>query len=215
MDKFIGRLRLAVTFVLLLRSLTGASGQDQYPAYNIPLGAENRCAFAVKTNLILLGIDAIANAGGEIFLPSFRGRYFSIDVSLLYSPYTVAGNWKFRALAFQPEFRWWIQRKFPSGGRFLGLHTHVAWYNVATNSRNYYQDKNGTTPLWGAGVSYGYAVALPGWERCSMEFTLGAGYARLDYDVYYNVSNGAKHASGTKDYWGLTRAGISFIYHFK
>ncbi|MDR0691927.1 MAG: DUF3575 domain-containing protein [Prevotellaceae bacterium] len=205
----------SVAFVLMLQSFTEASGRDQYPAYKIALGAENRCAFAVKTNLILLGIDAIANAGGEIFLPSFRGHYFSIDVSFIYSPYTVARNWKFRVLAFQPEFRWWIRRKLPAGGHFVGLHTHVAWYNVSTNRFNYYQDRNGATPLWGAGINYGYAVTLPWWERCSMEFTLGAGYARLDYDVYYNVSNGAKYASGTKNYWGLTRCGISFIYNFR
>jgi hypothetical protein len=208
-------LTFPVAFVLMLQPLAGALGQEQYPAYKMALGAENRCAFAVKTNLLLLGIDAIANAGGEIFLPSFKGHHFSIDVSLIYSPYTVARNWKLRALAFQPEVRWWFRKKQPSGGHFLGLHAHVAWYNVATNSHYYYQDRNGTTPLWGAGVSYGYAVALPWWEHCSMEFTLGAGYARLDYDVFYNVPNGAKYASETTNYRGLTRAGLSFIYHFK
>jgi hypothetical protein len=205
---------LSVVFVLTSQSKIEALGQEQYPAYKIALGAGNRCAFAVKTNLLLLG-TGIANAGGELFLPSFGGRYFSIDLSLLYSPYTVARNWKFRILAFQPEFRWWIRRKQPSGGHFLGLHTHVAWYNVSTNRLSYYQDRDGKTPLWGAGISYGYALALPWWDSCSMEFTLGAGYARLDYDVYYNVPNGARYASGTKNYWGLTRGGLSFIYHFR
>jgi hypothetical protein len=57
-------------------------------------------------------------------------------------------------------------------------------------------------------------MALPWLNRFSVEFTLGAGYARLDYDVYYNIPNGAKHASGTKNYWGITRGGISFTYHF-
>jgi hypothetical protein len=210
-----GTLIFSIVIALTSQSKIEASGQEQYPPYKIALGAENRCAFAVKTNLLLLGIDAIANAAGEIFLPSLGGRYFSIDVSLLYSPYTVARSWKFRALAFQPEFRWWIRKKQPSGGYFLGLYTHVAWYNVSTNSLNYYQDRDGATPLWGAGVSYGYATALPWWERCSMEFTLGMGYARLDYDVFYNVPNGAKYASGTKNYWGLTRGGLSFIYNFR
>jgi hypothetical protein len=91
----------------------------------------------------------------------------------------------------------------------------VAWYNISTNRLSYYQDRDGATPLWGAGISYGYAVALPWWDRCSMEFTLGAGYARLDYDVFYNVPNGAKYASGTKNYWGITRAGLSFTYNFR
>jgi hypothetical protein len=63
--------------VLRLQPLTEASGQELYPAYKIALGAETRCAFAVKTNLLLLGIDAIANAGGELFLPA------------------IARNWKF------------------------------------------------------------------------------------------------------------------------
>ncbi|MDR2449313.1 MAG: DUF3575 domain-containing protein [Prevotellaceae bacterium] len=206
---------ITAVFVLMLPPLAGALGQEQYPAYKIALGAENRCAFAVKTNLLLLGIDAIANAGGELFLPAIRGRYFSIDVSFIYSPYMVARNWKFRALAVQPELRWWIRKKQPAGGHFLGVHAHVAWYNVSTNRSSYYQDRDGRTPLWGAGVSYGYAVAVPGWDRCSMEFTLGAGYARLDYDVFYNVPNGAKYAGAAKNYWGLTRAGLSFSYYFK
>lgn len=200
---------------LLLLPLAGASGQAQRSASAVPLEAEDRYAFAVKTNLMLLGMDAIANAAGEVFLPPLWERHFSVDLSLVYSPYTVASSWKFRALAIQPELRWWIQRKLPWGGQFVGLHTHVAWYSVSTNSLDYYQDRDGRSPLWGAGLSYGYALALPWWSRCSMEFTLGAGYARLDYDVFYNVPNGAKYASGTKNYWGLTRAGISFMYNLK
>jgi hypothetical protein len=204
---------IPVALALMLQPLAGASGQEQYPAYEIALGAGNRCAFAVKTNLLLLG-TGITNAGGELFLPPVWRRHFSIDVSWIYSPYTVARNWKLRVLAFQPEFRWWIQRN-SSGGHFLGLHTHLAWYNVSIDSYNRYQDRDGATPLWGAGVSYGYAMALPWWKNCSMEFTLGAGYARTDYDVYYNVPNGAKYASGTKNYWGLTRGGLSFSYNFR
>ena len=50
-----------------------------------------------------------------------------------------------------------------------------------------------------------------------MEFVIGFGYARLDYDIFYNmknVKNGALYDNRTKDYWGMTRAAINLIYQF-
>ena len=47
-----------------------------------------------------------------------------------------------------------------------------------------------------------------------MEFTAGVGYARLDYDVFYNVNNGVIHDTRVKDYWGPTRLAVCFYYNF-
>ena len=41
---------------------------------------------------------------------------------------------------------------------------------------------------------------------------MGAGYANIHYDVFYNVENGIQYNSGVKNYWGLTKAGISVVY---
>ncbi|KAA6300092.1 MAG: hypothetical protein EZS26_003766 [Candidatus Ordinivivax streblomastigis] len=159
--------------------------------------------WAVKTNLLQWGAG-VSNIGVEY---PVAGR-FSIDFPVVYSPYTIRNNWKIRTLGIQPEFRWWGNRQMI--GHFLGLHAHLAYYNMATDELDRYQDKDGKTPLWGAGLSYGYVLPLRG--RWNMEFTAGAGYARLVYDVFYNVSNGTAYDTRSKNYWGLTRAGVTLVY---
>ena len=65
-------------------------------------------------------------------------------------------------------------------------------------------------PLFGAGVSYGYAFSFsPSW---GMELNIGGGYAQTRYRLYSNVPNGAWLDTRTLRYWGLTRLGVSFIY---
>jgi len=162
--------------------------------------------WALKTNLLYWAVCGVANVGAE-----FRvGKHFSVDVPITWSPYTIKEDWKFRTLSVQPEIRGWTSRAMK--GHFFGLYTHLAWYNIATDQLDRYQDKDGKTPLWGGGLSYGYALPLKG--RWNMEFTIGFGYARLDYDVFYNIPNGALYDNRTKDYWGITRAGINLIYQF-
>jgi hypothetical protein len=159
--------------------------------------------WAVKTNLFHW-VAGVSNIGVEYPV----GNRFSIDFPVVYSPYTIKNNWKIRTLGIQPEFRWWVGRQMT--GHFLGLHTHLAYYNVSTDELDRYQDKDGKTPLWGTGLSYGYVLPLKG--QWNMEFTVGAGYAHLAYDVFYNVSNGAKYDTVSKNYWGFTRAGVTLVY---
>ena len=156
----------------------------------------------VKTNAIFL-FAGVANAGVEARI----GKHFSIDFPVVYSPYTIKNNYRLRALAFQPEFRFWF--KGYTEGHFLGLTGNFAWFNIALSNNNRYQD-SADRPLMGAGISYGYSwKILP---FLSLEFTIGAGYANIHYDVFYNVENGIQYNSGVKNYWGLTKAGISVVY---
>jgi hypothetical protein len=159
----------------------------------------------LKTNLAFWGAG-VANAGVEFPI----GRQLSVDIPIIYSPYTIANDWRIRMLGIQPEVRWWTEQAMK--GHFIGMHSHLAYYNISTNQLNRYQDRDRKTPLWGFGMSYGYALPLH--KRWNMEFTIGGGYARLDYDVFYNVNNGAVSDSGTKNYWGMTRAAINLIYQF-
>jgi hypothetical protein len=159
--------------------------------------------WAIKANLLQLGMG-VAGIGVEYPI----GDRFSVDLPLTYSPYTIKNNWRIRTLSVQPEFRWWWKEQMR--GHFLGLHGHLAYYNLSWNKEYRYQDRNGDTPLWGAGLSYGYSVLLG--KRWNLEFTLGAGYTRLEYDIFYNVNNGAWYADETKNYWGITQAGISLVY---
>lgn len=156
----------------------------------------------IKTNALVL-FAGVANAGVEARI----GEHFSFDFPVVYSPYTIKNNYRLRALAFQPEFRFWF--KGYTEGHFLGLTGNFAWFNIALSNNNRYQD-SADRPLMGAGISYGYSwKILP---CLSLEFTVGAGYANIHYDVFYNVENGIQYNSGVKNYWGLTKAGISVVY---
>lgn len=187
------------------------AGEPSIPAEDyFPVAAytpdDDPVGLVLKTNAVLLGA-LVANIGAEISW----GNSFSVDLPLMYSPYTVSRTHRLRTLIVQPEFRYWLKK--PLSGHFFGAHAHLGWFNVSLDEDNRYQDKNGNSPLWGFGISYGYA--LPFSKRWGAEFTLGGGYANIRYDTFYNIRDGAKHNTGTRNYWGITRVGISLTYRLK
>lgn len=158
---------------------------------------------AAKTNL-LFDAALVANLGVEIS----PWTHWSLDIPVWYSPYNITSTRNIRLLAVQPEVRWWAKEAM--AGHFVGLHTHVAGFNIALNNHARYQDPNHA--LWGLGLSYGYAMSLGKSEHWGLEFTLGAGFAKYRYDAYRNWSNGPKFKSGSDCYWGITRAGVTLSY---
>lgn len=170
---------------------------------SVALPAPGTRFFAVKTNL-LFAAALCANLGFEVEL----WPKWSLDVLVWYSPYDISSTRKLRLLATQPEIRRWFRKA--SEGHFLGLHTHVAGFNVAVNDKGRYQDPNHA--LWGLGLSYGYSMHLGRTKRWGLEFNIGVGFAEYDYDVYRNRENGQKLRSGSATYWGVTRAGVSLSY---
>lgn len=160
---------------------------------------------ALKTNALFLAAG-VANLGFEAEL----WKRWSIDIPVWYSPYDFTPTRKLRLLAIQPEIRRWIKKA--GKGHFLGLHTHVAGFNIAINDHGRYQDPNHA--LWGLGVSYGYSRQLGKNKHWNIEFNIGAGFAEYSYDEYRNWENGPKVDSGSDWYWGITRAGISLSYRW-
>ena len=65
----------------------------------------------------------------------------------------------------------------------------------------------------GAGVSYGYHWILG--KRFSMEFSIGVGYAFLDYEKNRCTDCKKKIGDATTHYFGPTKAGISLVYMLK
>jgi len=185
--------------------LNNEPGKTPVPVDEPPAILKPDKFWAIKTNLLQLGIG-VANLGVEL---PIANRY-SIDIPVTFSPYSISNSWRMRTLSIQPEFRWWPGKQMR--GHFIGVHAQAAYYNISWNNDDRYQDKNGKTPLWGAGLSYGYAIPIR--KQWGLEFTLGCGYNHLVYDVFYNVENGAKYATETKNYWGITRAGVALIYKF-
>lgn len=157
---------------------------------------------AVKTNLAAWA-GTIMNLAADVQV----SEHFSVELPVLWCPWHVSSKHAVKTFTIQPEGRYWLTR--PGKGHFFGVHAHIGWFNVKWN-RDRYQDTS--RPLLGAGISYGYLLPLG--EHWAGEFTLGAGYANLKYNTYYNIGNGARIDTRTKNYWGITRVGISVVYRF-
>lgn len=159
--------------------------------------------WAIKSNALYLAAG-VTNVGGEYaFHP-----HWSVDLPLVWSPYTLARTYRMRFLYIQPEARYWIDR--PMKGHFFGVHLHAGVFNVSFDTKNRYQSEKG---FHGGGISYGYAMPLS--RRWSMEFTVGVGYAFTKYCTYYNVPNGIRYEKDLPyHYWGLTKLGLNFVYRF-
>ena len=157
---------------------------------------------AVKTNLAAWA-GTIMNLAADVQV----SEHFSVELPVLWCPWYVSDKHAVKTFTIQPEARYWLSK--PGEGHFFGVHAHVGWYSVKWN-RDRYQDTD--RPLLGAGISYGYL--LPFNEHWAGEFTLGAGYANMRYDTYYNIDNGARIDTRTKNYWGITRVGLSVVYRF-
>ena len=157
---------------------------------------------AVKTNLAAWA-GTIMNLAADVQV----SEHFSVELPVLWCPWYVSDKHAVKTFTIQPEARYWLSK--PGAGHFFGVHAHVGWYSVKWN-RDRYQDTD--RPLLGAGISYGYL--LPFNEHWAGEFTLGAGYANMRYGTYYNIDNGARIDTRTKNYWGITRMGLSIVYRF-
>ena len=176
---------------------------DKAPEEMLSVPGRPSYRWAVKTNVAYLAAT-VANLGVEY---SF-GDHYSVDLPVIYSPYTVARKYRLRFLAIQPEFRYWL--KIPMQGHFFGVHLNIGAFNIAVDKEKRYQSPDG---FYGAGLSYGYA--LPFARHWAAEFTLGAGYVHTKYDTYYNIPNGARFEKGQSyNYWGLTKVEINLVYRF-
>lgn len=157
---------------------------------------------AVKTNLAAWA-GTIMNLAADVQV----SEHLSVELPVLWCPWYVSDKHAVKTFTIQPEARYWLRQ--PGAGHFFGVHAHVGWYSVRWD-RDRYQDTS--RPLLGAGISYGYL--LPFNAHWAGEFTLGAGYANMRYDTYYNIDNGARIDTRTKNYWGITRVGLSVVYRF-
>lgn len=158
---------------------------------------------ALKTN-VLYDACTLLNLAVEMQVH----KKITVELPLTCSLWDLESEHGVRTVALQPEARWWIGNE-AGRGYFVGLHAHVAWFNVKWND-NRYQDID--RPLLGAGLSYGYKLPLS--EHWGAEFTLGLGYANMKYNTYYNIDNGALLDTRVRHYWGVTRVGASLVYRF-
>ncbi len=159
--------------------------------------------WSVKTNIPAWAL-VVANVAAEYRFAD----HWSVDVPIYYSSWTTARTYRFRTLAVQPSVRYWLKPEWK--GHFFGVHLTAGQFNISVDKNTRYQDVNG---MYGVGIDYGYALKFS--DHWGMEFNIGAGYIYTRYNSYYNIKNGTRFDTSTKNYWGVTRCGISLIYRIK
>lgn len=157
--------------------------------------------YAIKTNT-LSWLTLTPNIEGEI---KIADRYTG-NLSVNYRPWHVlSDNKKVTGICIQPEVRYWFCQTYYK--HFMGVHVNYADYNAGLKKHRYQGF------LIGGGITYGYQMILS--ERWNMEFSVGAGFARMDHDVYDRPRCGAFLTHEKKNYFGITKLGVSLVYLLK
>ena len=164
--------------------------------------SKERRYIALKTNIPFLALSM-----HNLALEMQVHKHVTIDFPVIWSISDIEREHAVRGIAFQPEGRWWLKQA--GKGHFFGVHAHAAWFNMKWEKNRYQTESR---PLLGAGISYGYKLPISG--HWGAEFNIGAGYANMKYNTYYNIENGAKLDTRKRNYWGITRVGASLIYRF-
>lgn len=161
----------------------------------------------IKTNAVGLAM-LVVNAAVEY---QFH-RNWSVCLPVYWSGWDyLRYDRKFRCLLFQPEIRFW---GLPVKGLYVGIHGGTGWYNFTLPDMDYrYQDKDGATPLFNAGLSVGYRHSLGRSRRWMMEYSVGGGYVSTSYDRFFNVPNGQLFDTHSKNFFLVDQVNVSLIYH--
>lgn len=86
-------------------------------------------------------------------------------------------------------------------------------YNYALKNSTYrYQNSDTGAPLLNMGLTAGYRISLGKGGCWCLEFSLGAGYAYLDYDRFFNIPGGAYVDTRHKNFFGIDHVGVSVGY---
>ncbi|MCD8318274.1 MAG: DUF3575 domain-containing protein [Paraprevotella sp.] len=142
------------------------------------------------------------------------GKASSLQLMYGWNPWKFGDNKKMRHWSLMPEYRYWFCS--PLNGHFIGVHALGGQYNVSgikiplifdDADRFRYQG-------WyaGGGFTYGYSHILG--KHWNVEAAIGVGYIYFDYKKYECQVCGAEVDRGHKNYIGLTKAAINFVYVF-
>lgn len=110
-----------------------------------------------------------------------------------------------------PEVRWYLldEKCFYAGvsGNYGEYNMYKYVIGSIVSKDTGYQGK-----MWGAGLTVGYQLPL---SRCfSVDFNVGLGYTRSEYDSF-TMRDGVrvyKDRNKSKNFWGPTQAGISLVW---
>ncbi len=167
----------------------------------------------LKTNILYGAVTYTPNLALEYGL----GERTTINVSGGYNPWNMESTKnqgeKLAHWLIQPEFRYWTCEKF--NGHFFGVHGNYARYNIGKKelpillgegSEKYRHEGS----AYGVGITYGYVLNLS--VRLALEFEIGLGYMRLDYDKYEAPKCGKLIGSESRNYYGPTKLGVTLAW---
>lgn len=165
---------------------------------------------AIKNN-ILYDVTGTPNLGIELGI----SKHLSLDISGRYHPWSFKNDKSFQHWAIQPELRYWIFERFD--GHYFGLHGQYMDYEFSGLNLLWGMDKEYQYigDVWGGGLSYGYHLYLS--PRWNIEFTIGGGFNRFKYFKYEleEENKGDNLGEFKRDYYGITKLGVSIVYIIK
>lgn len=172
----------------------------------------------IRTNLLYL-----ATATPNLSIDFGFARHWSLSLTAGYNPWKYPKrhrdddktvNPKTLHWLVMPELKLWFREHLEGG--YLGLHGIYAQYNVgglsfipALNNNRY------DGYLYGGGLSFGWHWWLGRKHRTGLDLSLGAGYLRLHYDKYRACNCSGLLETVDENYFGPTKAAISFTYLIK
>ena len=164
----------------------------------------------VKTN-IPHWASATPNIGVEV---AFWNK-MSFEISGGYNPFEFGNEQHWKHWIIWPEIRYWFWEPF--NGHSIGVHGvfsefNVGGLNLPVKKLTSLKDRRYQGEINGVGLSYGYAWILG--NNLLIEVSVGAGYGRLNYDVFSKGKDGFKKNEGRKHYIGPTKGAVSLVYVF-
>ena len=173
--------------------------EEALPVLHSPLPAQQQ--FTLRTNL-LHWVAGVPNVGFE-YKPT---KSIGLLLNGGWSHWTgETASKQHRVWYIAPELRYYLgdaKKRW-----YLGLEGHAGQFNLKLN------DTGRQADFIGGGLTGGYKLTLS--RVFDLDFNIGFGYAELmDYEKY-TQTNGVyvrTQPTETKDYWGLTQAGISLVW---
>lgn len=177
---------------------------------------------AVKSNL-LYDATTTPNIGMEAAVGSKSTLNLVYGINPWKFDSETHGERKVKHWLVMPEYRWWTCSTF--NGHFFGVHALGGQYNASNVSlpipgkffggddmHTGVRDHRYQGEFAGAGITYGYQWIMS--KRWNIEAEVGVGYAHLWYDKYSCEDCVGKVASGSTNYAGITKIGLSLLYIF-
>ncbi len=179
--------------------------------------------FAVKTNLLY---DALTLANIEVEVP--LGKQWSLSAEWMFPWWIIDNNeadskrHRIQILNGNIEAKYWLGNRnvYPEmTGWFVGAYVGTGIYDLEFNAKGY----QGEVKFMG-GISGGYSHSINRSRNLRMEYSLGVGYAGIDYrhyEAFYDADainigqynwHPKKLGGGSRPWIGPTKAKVSLVW---